>query len=107
VWKPWRTGLLLLATGSSGFLMFQLLSLPPEANRSALLLLWGAAIGLYAMALAPRPRSAARPNLARGRWAFPLLIGILGLGAYLRVAVLSAIPFTLGGDEAAQGLEAV
>jgi 4-amino-4-deoxy-L-arabinose transferase-like glycosyltransferase len=41
------------------------------------------------------------------RWELPLIIGILGLGLYLRVLDLGTIPYTLNGDEAAQGLESV
>ncbi len=45
------------------------------------------------------------PSSPRIRWETPLLIGILALGLYLRLSDLGTIPFTLGGDEAAQGLE--
>jgi len=106
LWKPWRIALILLAITATGFLLYELLHLPPEINRASLLLVWAASICLYAIAfLRRRDFSKSRPNLPLHRWEIPLLIGILAFGAFLRIAYLSTIPFALGGDEAAQGLE--
>ena len=108
LWKPWRIALLLLASTATGFSVYLLLHLPPEVNRASLLPVWASSICLYVVAFLrrgdltwPRQRSPLH------RWELPLLIGILALGLYLRVSDLGTIPYTLNGDEAAQGLEAL
>ena len=106
--EPRRSALVLLAIMATGFLVYELLHLPPEVNRASLLPVWAASICLYIAAFLRRhdpdwPRQSVHPP----RWELPFLVGILGLGLYLRTSDLGTIPYTLNGDEAAQGLEAL
>jgi len=107
-WKPWRIALILSAITATGISVYSLLHLPPEVNRASLLPVWALSICLFLVALVRRgdftqPRQGVPPH----RWELPLLLGILGLGLYLRVSDLGTIPYTLNGDEAAQGFESV
>ena len=106
--KPWRIALILSSIAATGFLVYELLQLPPEVNRAPLLLVWASSLCLYVVAFVRRgDLTRPRQSLPLHRWELPLLIGILGLGLYLRVSDLGTIPYTLNGDEAAQGLESV
>ena len=108
LWKPWRIALVVLALVTAGFAVSQLVRLPPETNRTFLVPVWASSICLFVVALVRRgDLNWPRLSSPLHRWELPLLIGILGLGLFLRVSDLGTIPYTLNGDEAAQGLESV
>lgn len=110
----WRLALLLLALLAVVYLLYLLPRLDRLANHTLASLLWLGAMAAYALAVAPPranllPRLAARLKLIwqQRRAAVLLLLAIMLAALVLRAAYLEAIPYTLGGDEASQGIEAV
>lgn len=91
------------------FLLWRLLRIWPTESYTAVFLLWVAAGGLYLVAFAPRD-SLPRDWHGWLRENRPLLLGVLGLTIFaflLRVWQVGTLPYTLAGDEASQGLEAI
>jgi len=91
------------------YILWWLSKSPPEAMFSQLFWLWLIAAVLYVLAIAPSYSISwdIRAWWERNRYLI-FMLSTLVLGAFLvRIWRLSSLPFTLGGDEASQGLEAV
>jgi 4-amino-4-deoxy-L-arabinose transferase-like glycosyltransferase len=107
--RYWRLPALGAATLCAAFPLWRIPQLGPQASYTAVFCSWLAGIVLFSTAVAERPAfppswrawiTARRPLL--------LAVGATALLALLlRVWRLDAIPFTLGGDEGSQGLEAL
>lgn len=111
----WRWLLLLIALLSTVMLLAMLARLDRLADHRLPALLWLVAIAAYALAvsspgrhawrtLSPRKLRATKPER---RAPLIILLAIVTAALLLRVTFLEAIPYTLAGDEASQGLEAV
>ncbi len=89
--------------------LWQLPRLTPQDSYTAVFLTWLAAFILFATAVlyAPEERRDWRGWLRKNRWSILFVIGVVAIGVFLRVWQIGSIPFTLGGDEASQGLEAI
>lgn len=105
----WRLLALFAAVGLSIFTLWQIPQLTATDNYTAVTLTWLAAFLLFALAvLHPRDHSIDwRGKLSENRWAFGALFLIASVALIVRAWQIETIPFTLGGDEASQGLEAL
>jgi 4-amino-4-deoxy-L-arabinose transferase-like glycosyltransferase len=109
-----RVILLVMAIVLTVFVLFRLPKLGRLDNHTLVAAAWFLAIVVYVLAVAwpRRPGSGEiREKLSkiwnRRRTEVVLLTGIMIVALLLRVVYLASIPFTLGGDEASQGLEAL
>ena len=103
-------GAILLAS----IVLAQLPRMDAQANYLLVFLAWLAAILLYLVAVSPPQPAAWRewPGRLRRIWAEQrvavlVFAGILLVAFVTRALALSTIPYTLGGDEGSQGLEAM
>ncbi len=111
---PRRIVLLIAALILSGFVLNRLPKLGRIDNYLPVALAWLLSISLYMLAvISPkRPRSGVLIAKLNRLW-FEKKTEVLILGAIIliallvRVLYLASVPFTLGGDEASQGLEAL
>lgn len=100
---------LILSVMLTYVILWWLPRIKPLESYTAVFLLWVAAGGFYLAAFAPQdwPRRDWRGWLrARRTW----LLALFGLAIFtflLRVWQVGALPYTLAGDEASQGLEAI
>lgn len=102
-----RAALVFLAFGVSGIVWLMLPALYLTDDFTLVTLLWLASFALFAVAVVPaRPRAKINLRLARLPIVFAIA-GIVFLALALRVWNIGTIPFTLGGDEASQGLESL
>jgi hypothetical protein len=106
---PWRTAGVLVAIGLWFITLSDLRLDPPLPDYTLTLIMWLAAIVLFAVAVAlPQPR----PQRTGKVWwnqHWPLVVAVSAIGLLavaLRVINLDGIPPTLGGDEGSQGVEA-
>lgn len=98
--------LALFAFGLSTILVLLLIRLPLDGNYTFVVILWLTALIAYAIAVIPVSQMKALAHLPRG----PMVLMVSAIGAValaLRVWHLDTIPFSLAGDEASQGLEAL
>ena len=110
----WRHVLFALALMCAAYTLFRIPRMDRLDDYAAPFLAWGLSITCYAVALVP-PRVNSFPRWARRlktswrrrRLAWLIFLNILLLSLLLRATFLESIPYTLGGDEASQGLEAV
>ena len=112
--RRWRLALLAIAVLGAGYTLLTLPHLGRLDSYTVPFLTWILSIAAYAVALAPPRRSAwrewalrVRAIWAEQRLAVLLFLSIVLLALSLRASFLESIPYTLGGDEASQGLEAV
>jgi 4-amino-4-deoxy-L-arabinose transferase-like glycosyltransferase len=99
---------LLLAVVLISLLLWRIPHLMPQDNYSAYFLVWILAILLFLTAVARPSESYHLRIWLRQRGGLLLAIGCIVLLAFLlRVWRVGTLPFTLGGDEASQGLEAL
>ncbi len=105
----WRLFALLGAVGMSLFTLWRLPQLMATDSYTAVTLTWLAAFLLFALAvLHPREHVIDwGTKLHTHRWTLLTLLLITVAALILRVWQIGIIPFTLGGDEASQGLEAL
>ena len=104
----WRTTALGMAVVLMAFVLWRIPAMDRAANYWPVFLAWLAAILLFLAAVhRPAERPAPRDWIRARRW--PLLaVAALALFAFvLRAWRIGDIPFTLAGDEASQGLEAL
>lgn len=109
-----RAVLLLLALVLSAYTLFRLPQLDRLESHATLFLFWALSIICYALALAP-PGDGVLRRWGQGlatvwrhkRLPLLILLNIVVVSLLLRASFLEAVPYTLGGDEASQGLEAV
>lgn len=108
--SPWRLVLLAAAVLLMLFVLWRIPQMDGQASYTAVTIAWIAAGALFVYAVAP-PQEETYPNwrpwLRANRTWLLALGGILLLALLLRVWQLGSIPFTLGGDEGSQGLEAL
>lgn len=107
---PWRGAVMLLALGLTLYLLRRLPVLPASGTYTTMVWVWIFAFAFYVFAVAPpnpRPRQDWSIWWEINREKALALFGIVLLALVLRVWHIGSIPFTLGGDEASQGLEAV
>lgn len=111
VWlRPYRRWLALVsAVGLISFVLRRIPRLADDASYTAVFLAWLLAIVLYCVAVVPRdewPQQWPARLQRRDGWFWGLAALIL-LAFLLRSWQIGTIPFTLGGDEGSQGLEAL
>ncbi len=102
-----RAALGLLAFGVSGLVLSILPALYLTDDFTLVTFLWLASFVFFAVAVVPA-RSRTKINLRLAR--LPIIFAVGGLAFLalaLRVWNIGSIPFTLGGDEASQGLESL
>lgn len=107
---PWRGAVMLLALGLVLHLLRRLPMLPATASYTTMVWMWLFAFVFYVLAVAPpnpRPRQDWSIWWEINRDKAIALVGIVLLALLLRVWQIGSIPFTLAGDEASQGLEAM
>jgi hypothetical protein len=100
---------LILAIMLTIYVLWRLPKMPPDVSYTGVFLLWLVAAVLYLLAAAPSYAFSwdVRAWWQRNRQLILILTG-LTFGAFvLRFWQVSSLPFTLGGDEASQGLESV
>ncbi len=105
---PGRVAALTLAISLTGYVLWQLPGMQPHTDATLVTFAWVGAFVCYALALVPRvhPQWTCAWWHARRRDAVAL--GAIVLFAFAaRVWQIGEIPFTLGGDEATQGAEAL
>ena len=110
-----RRGMALIAVAALiGFVLWRIPLMTRDANYWPVFLAWLAAILLFLAAVGqPGEGGEARTRLHAREWlrarrGLLLAVGALGaLALVLRVWRLGDIPFTLSGDEASQGLDAL
>ena len=113
VWQhPWRVSLVAAAVIVAGGVGTGATRPLTPSQGYTFLGLWLAGILLYVGAtLQPRAATAwatGLPGRVRGaRWELGIVLLLLAVAAVARLLSLERIPFVLGGDEAAMGLEAV
>ncbi len=107
---PWRTAGVITSIVLWLVVLGNLRADPPLPDYSLTLIMWLAAIVLFAVSIIspqPRPRRDWKAWWAQN-WLLVVAVGALGLLALaLRVINLDTIPPTLGGDEGSQGVEAL
>ncbi|MFW5943459.1 MAG: glycosyltransferase family 39 protein [Chloroflexota bacterium] len=110
----WRLLLLVAAGALMVAALYRIPHLGLQDSHALVVAGWAGSIVCYTLALAPpapgiRHRWRERWRTARKTHAVPLalLLGISVAAFLLRATFLETIPFTLSGDEASQGLEAV
>ena len=107
----WRYLLFLGAWFFSALVLRQLPQMSAGDNYGRVTAAWVLSFLLYVLALVPpsqQPVARWRTRLATVRMRVVLgLVALLLLALALRLVALGSIPFTLGGDEASQGLEAM
>ncbi|GAB4269832.1 MAG: hypothetical protein Kow0080_13800 [Candidatus Promineifilaceae bacterium] len=108
---PWgrygRVVMLLCAFVLTGVLLTLLVRWPDDRAFRLPVLLWLAAIGLFLGGVGGGPIIAWRGELQENGRVLWLVFGLGLLALILRIWRVGTIPFTLTGDEASQGLEAV
>lgn len=111
---PWRLALLVLSIVAALYTLYRLPQLGRVDSYTMPFMTWVISIVSYTAALIPPGRDSlhswglrlkARWN--RRRPVVLLFATIMLIAVVLRAAFLEAIPYTLGGDEASQGLEAM
>lgn len=110
--RPWRRAALVAALALGAFATFSLPRLEEGESHRPQTIAWLSSLALLTIAVAPGRSSRKSAEIASGPSKIPLgvillITTIAGLGLLLRTAQLGQIPFTLSGDEAAQGLEAI
>ena len=110
----WRYALLALALLCAVYALLRIPALDRLDDHTAPFVAWALSILLYTFALAPLRRNPLpllvrrlRQTWRRRRIPLLLLVAIILLALLARVVLLESVPYTLGGDEASQGLEAV
>lgn len=103
-----RASALFMAVVLTLFLLWRIPHLKPQDNHTGIFLIWIMAILLFLTTVAkPSEAYHLRVWLRQRGWLL-LTIGCIVLLAFLlRVWRVGTLPFTLGGDEASQGLEAL
>jgi len=111
---PWQPIALLCAILLAIIVLGQLPRMDADANYVLVFLAWLAAILLYLIAVSPPQPATWRewPGRLRRLWAEQrvavlLLAGIILVAFLARALAVGSIPYTLGGDEGSQGLEAI
>ena len=108
--QPWRGLALATALGLSIYMLWQLPGMSPEVSYAGVFLAWGLAITLCMLAFAPeqlRAQLTSPIQWTTNRWMILTLACITLLALGLRTWNIDTIPFTVSGDEAAQGLESL
>lgn len=107
---PYRRWLALLGAGLlTWFVLWRIPQLAEHESYTAVFLAWLLAIILFCAAVIPRAERGWRwPDWIRrpDGW-FLGMVGLLALALFVRLWQIGSLPFTLSGDEASQGLEAV
>jgi hypothetical protein len=108
--EPWRWWTFTAALLVSGTALVLLPRAVPDQPRGLLVILWLASIAGTVVALGVGRRSERSsgdvvPPVSRRT--LVIAVAITALAALVRLPALGSIPFTLAGDEASQGLEAV
>lgn len=107
---PWRTSGVIASSGLWFIVLGNLRIDPPLPDYTLTLFMWLASMVLFAVSiiiLQPRPRRDWKTWWAQN-WLLIVAVSAIGaLALALRVINLGTIPPTLGGDEAAQGVEAL
>lgn len=106
--RNWRLSLLTVAISASISVLLMLPRLTDNSDYRLVSLAWLSSVVLYGLAFLPRRGQSSAGRTLRSRLTYSLpVVGVVLLAAVLRLWSLGNIPFTLGGDEASQGLEAL
>lgn len=113
---PRRAGWLVVTFWLMIFILLLLIELAPNADYTLVVILWLATMVGYAVAVIPSSswqgiakQFAAKQSPTR-RWRLPIIVivcGVVLLALAVRLWQVDSIPFSLGGDEASQGLESL